>query len=1025
MQILHLTDYHFTKSGPKSIQKQKDLVESVLKTIKDLDFDFVVFSGDLVFNGAESTWFQEAYESLIAPVLELKNMNASKVFFCQGNHDVDRSKIRKPFIKYLDEEIKGEEDLNSFSDFGNKDFTDTLEMSKNYFDFVSNLDFPKDDVFNEMYTVHRRVSGKFNLGIVTINSSWRSTGEDENQLLFPTKFIYEALSKIEGVDKKILIHHHPLNFLKSSNQYVLEDIVHNKFDITLFGHIHKSITSLDFTPKTGLIKIISPASLKSHQGGEIGFSLINFDFDESRFKVDTFLYDERNSFFYKRPDEVWYEIPEDEITKKQNSLRRTFRKVLIREKEHAKDLFVSFGEENKEFTDIFVSPVLKKHNFGQNRTEVSAISLDELTKDDRSYLIFGDDKCGKTSLLKKIQIELLQNYEYLQSIPFLVDFRVTQSILSKDAFEKKFRRYYDLNTNTARELLESKNLFLLLDNFDLSDKNHADSVKYLIENYPSCKIVGTSAKGTEFLIKSPGLDDKRFIPLKFESLRKKQVRALTKKWTPLDTHKTEEVVTKISSIFKQLSIPFNFWTVSLFIWVFKKSGEKSIQNNVGLVNLYIESLLERENLIKSNASFDYDKYLKLLSHLAYHLLVNHHKSTYSAPELEILNFIGEYLLQNPRNKKVSAMDVWSYLKERGIFKKVDDDNYSFRLNGVFEYFLGYHMKVDSNFKKHVLENDELYITFKNEFEIYAGLSRDDEVFLDSIVEKSEKIFQSLNSEFDGMSLDKSLKDRASILPNYERKMLELSRKTRSLTFEELDELDELANELDIDTQIIEGVKQKQAIELNQEDVSVLDNALFILGRVFRNVDEINSEKKVKDVFNYYIKTVCQWGLRIIDTTKAIDFQTKVETEDEIELLYDLAQKMIPFLVQSNASNHIIHKNLEGVIQDRISFLKKNNGGRDNQFELFVLLFMLVDLNLKANQEFIKEAADLITIPVLRFAVLLKLNEYLVFKTNEDRELEKMLSSAIQKQRLKIDKKTDVGLIQQELSDQKKRKRLGK
>ena len=121
------------------------------------------------------------------------------------------------------------------------------------------------------------------------------------------------------------------------------------------------------------------------------------------------------------------------------------------------------------------------------------------------------------------------------------------------------------------------------------------------------------------------------------------------------------------------------------------------------------------------------------------------------------------------------------------------------------------MKVDPKFKEHVLESDQLYITFKNEFEIYAGLSRSDEAFLDAIFEKSKVIFESLNTEFDTLSLDKSLNVRARILTNYERKMMELSRKTRSLTFEELDELDELANELDIDTQTIEGVKQKQAI----------------------------------------------------------------------------------------------------------------------------------------------------------------------------------------------------------------------
>lgn len=745
---------------------------------------------------------------------------------------------------------------------------------------------------------------------------------------------------------------------------------------------------------------------------------MEFNFDVSEFSIQTFLYDERHNFFYNLPEIKKYEIPESEEIKKQNSFRKTVRKLLEHELDLAKDLIVSFDRKDLSFLDIFVDPVLKRASSDE---EINLKNYDarKIELDSEDYIISGDDKCGKTSFLKKVHIDLLSNYDKGEIIPFFMDFKLQKNTLTEDNFVDKFKRYYELNKKRADEILATKTLFLTIDNFESPEFWQINFLENLKKKYPESKFVIATSLSPDLLYIQHKFENFSPIVIKFENLRKKQIRELTKKWTVQNSQGTEEIVTKINSIFRQLNIPYNFWSVSLFLWVLKKNGERSIQNNSGLVSLYIESLLERENLIKSNASFAYEKYIDLLSHLAYYLLKHYGDTVYCAPELIILSFIETHLERNPRNKKVSSTAVWNYLKERKIFKEVDDGFFSFRLNGVFEYFLANYMKIEPSFLQDVLKDQNVYLSFKNEFELYAGLVRNDERFLKEIYYKTKEVFTKMESKYDQKPIDDNLKNLINILPNYERKILELSSKARSLTYDEQDKFDQLASEFDLDSEIIEGVKRKEPIVVNKENVRHLGDSLFILGRVFRNSDEIYSLKLIEEIFSFFLKSTCYWGFRLIETSKLIDFESNYKNDLDVDFLYQLLSKFMPLIIQTSADEFINQKNMEGIIQDRIQLLKSDNSQHSNQLELFVLYFLLVDIDLKQNLNRVSEISEIITIPILRFSLILKLSKYLSFNTNDDPELEQSLKNLIQKEKIKMDKGTKLGDIHKNFSKNKK------
>lgn len=1025
MKILHLTDLHFSNTGAKRVNAQETLTENLCRILEPIEIDLIIFSGDLVNIGEHHRWFELCNEGFIAPILKATRLDLSKIIFCQGNHDVDRSKIREALINYVDS-IKSNESLNTFCNFSNRDFTDILEASNNYNQFIKSLGQESLIVHNGMYSNQIIKVKNYQIGITSINTSWRSTGDDRNKLLYPTELIEEAYQEIKSVDKKILVHHHPISDLKEFNKYQVEDIIHKYYDISFFGHIHKGLTTIDYTPNTGIIKIMSPASLKFHQGGEIGFSILDFNFDESIFEVETYLYSDQYDTFYQLTTPKKYQIPQSEELQKQNDFRKTIRKIQDKENILASELLVSLGDnEENNFMEMYVDPVLIRSDFDRKsvdsqKTYTLNDVLENVDKD--YYLITGNDKCGKSSLSKRFLIEILLNYELNDSLPYLLDFNSINPEFDFKKFERRLRTYYEVNSNRLRELLNERTLILIVDNYDPKQHWQISLIDDIFNSFDNVSFIGCSKKTADIELNKTLIGNKEPIVLEFADLRKKQIRVLTSKWSLADNHQKEEIVTKIDSMFRQLSIPFNFWTVSLFLWVFKRGGEKSIQNNVGLVELYIESLLERENLIKSNSNFAYEKYIDLMAYIAKFLLTEHSCTIYSATELELLNFIDNYLKSNPRNKNVNPHEVWNYLVERGIFKNIDKERFTFRLNGVFEFFLATYMKLDNKFRDQVLEDDNVYLSFKNEFELYAGFTRNDEEFLDKIYEKSKKIFESLDLKYSNGTIDEVLKDKTAIAINYDLHLKKLSDNSKSLTIEEKEKLEDIEDEKN--GKIEEGVKKKSPKQIDVSDIGNLEESLFILGRVFRNMDGIRSEKKVQEIFKYYLKIVCKWGFHLMDFSQQVDLlEIQKETGLDVKTFFEWLSKVTPCIVQKTASEHINQKNLDGIIEERIQKIVSDPESPNNQYELYILTFLLIDIDLRRNLHLIESHIDYLKIPVLKFSALLKLYEYFFLKTNEDKELEKELKALIQKVTLSLDNSASLGGLHKSFEEKKKNKRL--
>ena len=115
MRILHLTDLHFTNEIGNRTKQQK-LIDNLIKDFEQnvFEIDFVIFSGDIVKNGSNKKDFELVRNIFIEKILNCLKVPKTHFFICPGNHDVDRSAVSNSVIKYLDESIKSNTDLDNF-----------------------------------------------------------------------------------------------------------------------------------------------------------------------------------------------------------------------------------------------------------------------------------------------------------------------------------------------------------------------------------------------------------------------------------------------------------------------------------------------------------------------------------------------------------------------------------------------------------------------------------------------------------------------------------------------------------------------------------------------------------------------------------------------------------------------------------------------------------------------------------------------------------------------------------------------
>ena len=651
-----------------------------------------------------------------------------------------------------------------------------------------------------------------------------------------------------------------------------------------------------------------------------------------------------------------FAIPVSETKREINDFRKLLRKKLEQTLQIADELFVTGN--SGDFLKLFKNPIIKNKSVQEiiaTQKEGEKFSLQQIVCNDKSAIIFGYNKKGKTSLLRWIQIDSIRECINRKVIPYYLDYKLYKT---KDFdLKKELRNYLEKNTRKCEEFFKEYCLLLLVDDLNPTDNKFTERLLSQIEIFPNARFIATCTESISKQCSLINFQDYAIEKYYIHDITYREVHQLTLCWPNISTEKKKKAEEKIMQIFTQMHIPLNYWTTSLFLWIFEKTDEHNIHNNFDLIQLYVDELLDKNNyILNPDNKVSYDDLKSYLSALAEHIL----KNECILEESQLVSFTEEY--RNSHKKFTdTTWDIIRYLLDKAILIKTDN-KYTIRLKGVFEFFLAYRMKENEEFKNNVLEFKNYILSFGNELELYAGFCKDDRNTISEVFNSAKSILFPITDKPDCKNLDFHLSNHIQISSSDFKCTGDLLNKLAQMPNSEDDEFDYLpANISPIDETDVKPKRLYDKIDIN---TAVVERIIFVLARVYRNSNACDMKEIADEMFEYILNGSCNLGFMLVEDSKSI-----IDKDNNTDALVSLVSNFIPLIIETFFYDAICQQNLVRVFEQKLQSLLDNPIG--NEMRIFMLTYILVDLDIKQYIPLINKALEVINNKVLRFAMLNK------------------------------------------------------
>lgn len=274
--LIHISDIHYEFNEPENQGLIINSFFTDLETQLDTgnkDNTYCILSGDLVNKGNSEKTYNDFFNNFISKIS--KRVPIQNIFCIPGNHDFNRKEI--------------EENLKQHDEVLTKEFTES--EFNNFIKEEDNLIHKKFKYYKKFY-LEKLHSSNFNLNgfseiiapeitLYFLNCSLLSYGglnaiSDKGRLKIETAGINEWIKDNTG-RTKILVMHHPIEYLTSFARRELNSMLLNGIDIIISGHIHdQGMQHSYISDNEGGIKLGSP-QLFSDKHDLNGYSLIKFE----------------------------------------------------------------------------------------------------------------------------------------------------------------------------------------------------------------------------------------------------------------------------------------------------------------------------------------------------------------------------------------------------------------------------------------------------------------------------------------------------------------------------------------------------------------------------------------------------------------------------------------------------------------------------------------------------------------------------------------------------------------------------
>lgn len=294
-----------------------------------------------------------------------------------------------------------------------------------------------------------------------------------NQLIFPIDSFENVIEDAGTVN--ILLIHHPLNWYSQTTYHNLRQRVLANYQILMSGHEHQGGVNLVADTHNHCCVMLEAPALDATKSN--AFSVTHLDLQDMTLATEVFKWED-NYYAHEAGMPSWDNKQPIAKIGPRNGFHFTEETKAMLESMEAS--FQHPTKENLCLSDVFVYPEIQDFDSEEeNPKEVSASTLLADVEKNRKVLIYGEEQFGKTSLLKRLCIEL----QLAGKMPIMIE--AADASGSSEQFRKILNRriadFYgeDASGRYAQSALADK--VVLVDDLD-SVTNRGDVIARVISN---------------------------------------------------------------------------------------------------------------------------------------------------------------------------------------------------------------------------------------------------------------------------------------------------------------------------------------------------------------------------------------------------------------------------------------------------------------------------------------------------------------------------------------------------------------
>lgn len=825
--LFFVSDIHYTGNSPENegvVIKGflEDLEKQLLLNLHDEVY--VLIGGDLVQAADNYISYENFYNDIIIPINTL-GIDSQHIICVPGNHDIQRKWImdnRDIYAPLINQSYTEERFNNVINSSNGALFVDKFN---NYFKFVT----------EQLGTIDCNPSG-FSMelndewSIYCINSSLTSfaglkdetfpnLNNDVKRLNIATRNLYEWLNK--NCKRKILMLHHPFDYLTEWSASELRKIAKLNFDLILTGHTHEQDILCNNNLTESYIWCMAP-QLYTDKTEKLGYCIVQLGDNGVEKIVYREWFPSRNSF----RQGLDFTEQEDGIIRFDNVNLRIMDPIMMKLNDKYKETMAIYGNQPFLWLERFFS--IDRFDRSYRFSKKDLYNEADIISARRNLKIITPAQYGLSSFAWHF---LLKLWKEKRELGIYLDC----GLIRKGVVEKVVNAqlaYFEVNEKDVK--------WIIFDNWAVSNKAAKQILEKTIQIFPDVPILILCPMLEKALIESEivATSEFDFVNLYMAPLQTHQIRAIVEVYNKQKNIGEDDIVLKrldddIQN-FNMHRTPLNCITL---LEVFSNSFDDNPVNRTSVIERILRIIFENEEVPNFKSLPDVKDCEFVIGFYCEQMI---RKESFYFSGKEFCNTLYDFC----RGQKIT-LDInylFEILLNNHIICQYDIDTYGFRFTYWVYYFAAMRMTKSEDFTNFILCNEN-YAHYPEVMEFYTGSDRTRNNAATII---TNDIIRITSTVHDNIGMPENLNP-------FSRLKLNISDEQVEKAVQQLDEnlqKTKLPNDIKdaiVDNQYNPSSPFHQSVYKVFENYSVnyLQEIISIASKVIRNSDYINPENKEK------------------------------------------------------------------------------------------------------------------------------------------------------------------------------------